>query len=77
LEENGMLESPRGLLNIRSIVNFQQKTSDRLVLVLRDVLKEVRQLAAYSTERRLGIWQGKPSQAVPPIGPLLAYDIDR
>jgi hypothetical protein len=62
-----MLDSPdsKTLLNTRSSVN------ERLVLVLCDVVKEGRQLAAYSTKRRLGIWQGKPGQAAHPIGPLV------
>jgi hypothetical protein len=54
------------LMNTRSIEN---KKLGRLVLVLCDVLKEGRQQDAYSTKRWLGIWRGKPSQAVHPIGP--------
>ena len=48
-----LLDSLKSLLNTRSI------GSERLVLVLRDVPKEGKQLEACSTRRWLEIWQGK------------------
>jgi hypothetical protein len=60
-----MFDSLQSLLNTRSIENEGLR---RVVLVLRDMLKEERQLEACFTKRWLEIWRGKPCQAVHPIG---------